>query len=93
MISESAAFDQLSPLNSQLNDETCLNSEVSRIVKVYEDWIAVQPVRELFPWPQTEEEVAAYVEQIRSEVPPNRLVMEHARGNYLDISAKAPDGQ
>ena len=63
-------------------------SEVPRLVKVYESWIALQPPFKLFPWPQSEEEEAAYAEEIRSEYPHSRLIMEHARGCYLDVTEK-----
>lgn len=52
---------------------------------MYERWIALQPAVELAAWPQTKEEEDAYVEAIRSETPHSRLILEQARGNYLDV--------
>lgn len=63
-------------------------SEIPRIVQVYDAWAALHPQFKPFPWPQTEEEDAAYAEEIRSEYPHSRLIMEHARGRYLDIAEK-----
>lgn len=72
-----------------MTDAAALRSEIPRIVKVYEDWWAVQPPPEPVPWPQTDEEVAAYVDEIASETPATRLLLEHVRGTYPDVSSKA----
>lgn len=51
---------------------------------MYEAWIATQPEPpELRPWPKTEEEKADYAEALPSN--PERLMLEQARGRFLDV--------